>query len=460
MPLSKKIAAINNEETRRLAQDILRELNNKIATNLRYMDAVVFSVTFAESDLSLTSDGRFIYYEPFDIIERFKDSPRRLTHDFMHTLIHCVLKHYFVSGTIERGYRDLAADILVEDVILSFNKACFETSDSKVKRDELAKLKRKRGDLSAQKLYESFLNKPPSEKEFANLVSLFTFDDHSLWYDELKRKSVAETAVIDPLREESSNLGDASASEFSFDKGQDWDKIGDLVRLAIDEDIASRGIKENRLKKELDSMRKKDVNFRTFLNRFASKREVLKVDDASFDNLFYTYGLELYGNMPLIEPLEYSDNDKIRDFVIAIDSSGSTEGALVQSFIETTFTILKQSDAIYRDFNIHLIQCDALVQEDTILRTRKDISAYMQRFTAKGLGGTDFRPVFSYVESLIESGDLSDLKGLLYFTDGKGTYPARKPPYETVFVFVGKDYDDSELPPWAIGTVIDKEDFK
>ena len=36
----------------------------------------------------------------------------------------------------------------------------------------------------------------------------------------------------------------------------------------------------------------------------------------------------------------------------------------------------------------------------------------------------------------MERGDLVNLGGLIYFTDGQGTYPARKPDYDTAFVFV------------------------
>ena len=56
----------------------------------------------------------------------------------------------------------------------------------------------------------------------------------------------------------------------------------------------------------------------------------------------------------------------------------------------------------------------------------------------KGLGGTDFRPVFDYVETLRQSGSLTALKGLIYFTDGEGAFPEKKPPYDTVFAFVGE----------------------
>ena len=58
------------------------------------------------------------------------------------------------------------------------------------------------------------------------------------------------------------------------------------------------------------------------------------MDDDSFDYNFYTYGLRLYGNMPLIEPLESKEVKKIEEFVIVIDTSMSCSGELVRKFLE------------------------------------------------------------------------------------------------------------------------------
>lgn len=51
--------------------------------------------------------------------------------------------------------------------------------------------------------------------------------------------------------------------------------------------------------------------------------------------------------MPLIEPLEYKDVKRIKEFVIAIDTSGSTSGELVQRFVEKTYNILKQEESFF-----------------------------------------------------------------------------------------------------------------
>ena len=77
----------------------------------------------------------------------------------------------------------------------------------------------------------------------------------------------------------------------------------------------------------------------------------------------------------------------------------------------------------------------------------------------RGLGGTDFRPVFSYVDWLREKKEFVNLKGLIYFTDGWGTFPAKKPDYETAFVFVDDGMNNYNVPPWAIKLVLQKEEI-
>ena len=50
----------------------------------------------------------------------------------------------------------------------------------------------------------------------------------------------------------------------------------------------------------------------------------------------------------------------------------------------------------------------------------------------------------------MKKGGFEDLKGLIYFTDGYGIYPNRMPPYKTAFVFMQEDYQDADVPAWAI----------
>ena len=184
----------------------------------------------------------------------------------------------------------------------------------------------------------------------------------------------------------------------------------------------------------------------------------MKINDDEYDYIFYTYGLELYGDMPLVEPLEYKETQRIRDFVIAIDTSESCEGELVKSFVERTFDIMKKQEDFAHSINVHIVQCDAKVQADTKITDLRQVDEFMENFFIRGLGGTDFRPVFAYVDDLRHQGELADMKGLIYFTDGLGQFPDAAPDYECAFVFMDTgERNLPSVPPWAMKVVLDDE---
>ena len=160
------------------------------------------------------------------------------------------------------------------------------------------------------------------------------------------------------------------------------------------------------------------------------------MNDDEFDYVFYCYGLNRYGNLPLIEPLEYVEERRIRDFAIAIDTSASTKDGLVRRFLETTASVLGNEDSFFADFNVFIIQCDAAITDVACIRNGRDLDDYLDRLEIKGLGGTDFRPVFSYVDGLVATGEAPDLAGLLYLTDGFGTYPSKAPDYQTALSLI------------------------
>ena len=198
-------------------------------------------------------------------------------------------------------------------------------------------------------------------------------------------------------------------------------------------------------------------DYRQFLKKFAVLREEMQTDPDSFDQAFYTYGLSLYGNMPLIEPLETREVQRIQQFVIVIDTSMSCSGELVQRFLEETYDVLSESETYFRKIRIHILQCDDKVQSDVLIECAEDLKAYMEHFQITGFGGTDFRPAFEYVNELRAKREVDRLRGLIYFTDGKGIYPVQAPVYDAAFVFIEHLYSDESVPAWAMKVVLEEE---
>nr|MCR4600545.1 VWA-like domain-containing protein [Clostridia bacterium] len=234
-----------------------------------------------------------------------------------------------------------------------------------------------------------------------------------------------------------------------------WKDISE--RLMVDLETSSKewGDKSDSMMLGLKKVNRDKYDYRTFLQKFATLKEDMQINDDEFDYIYYTYGMDHYGNIPLIEPLEYKEVKKVRDFVIAIDTSGSCAGEVVQKFLDKTYSIFAQQENFFRKINLHIIQCDAQIQSDVKITNKTEFDDYIRDLKFVGFGGTDFRPVFQYVNEMIENREFDDLKGLIYFTDGNGTYPKRRPPYETAFVFVDDDEFDYQVPSWAMKLVLE-----
>ena len=235
----------------------------------------------------------------------------------------------------------------------------------------------------------------------------------------------------------------------------DWKDVADRMKMDMEAFQKKIGDKAGNLIQNLQSVTKEKYDYSSFLKKFAVMGEQMKINDDEFDYNFYTYGLNLYGNMPLVEPLEYKEVKRIKEFVIAIDTSGSVRGELVQKFMQKTYNIMKSEETFFSKINLHIIQCDVKVQETIKITCEEDFDNYLKTMQFHGFGGTDFRPVFTYVEELRAKKEFQNLKGLIYFTDGYGIFPAKKPDYETAFVFIRDEYEIPDVPPWAIKLVLE-----
>ena len=60
-------------------------------------------------------------------------------------------------------------------------------------------------------------------------------------------------------------------------------------------------------------------------------------------------------------------------------------------------------------------------------------------------------------DELVARGEFRNLGGLVYFTDGWGTYPEWIPGYKVAFAFYDEDRRCREVPPWAMQIILDSD---
>lgn len=236
----------------------------------------------------------------------------------------------------------------------------------------------------------------------------------------------------------------------------EWRDVASALAVNLQTYAKARGETLGGLVDELAQTSHEPVDYSEFLHQFAIPGEVMRLSDDEFDYVYYTYGIDLYGNVPLIEPLEYREEKRVREFVIAIDTSGSVQGEIVREFVNATFDILKSTESFHSKVHVRILQCDTEVRSEDVITSLDELRDWGRSMKLLGGGGTDFRPVFRHVDALIEAGEFSNMVGLVYFTDGWGEYPDYMPAYRTAFAFYDDDFRPDTVPPWAIQVVLDK----
>lgn len=416
-----------------MSYKLLRFVRDELYMELRFLGSALSALEPKPDKRIMTfaTDGTTLFFSTEQILRVFQNNAAYLNRLYLHTIFHCIFSHLWIGGKRERFQWGLACDIAVEYTIDSLEKTCTKRITGWLRQKTYDELKKQCEGISAAQIYRWLSDKSPEEQ--LELHQEFFADDHVFW----------------PKEEEYSSKSEAAR--------KNWSKISRQTQF----EQKRRG-KENEKGEELISFqlkaRKSRGRYRDFLRKFAVLQEELTCNTEEFDLNFYTYGLKLYKNMPLIEPLESREVKKIKEFVVVVDTSYSTKGELVEAFLKETFSILSQEDSFFRKCRLHVIQCDEEVKQDIVISDKRELEMLFDDFTIQGGGGTDFRPAFTYVNELIEAGELKNLCGLLYFTDGKGVYPKQKPPYKTAFLFL-EEFEEENVPAWAIKLPLLEEEF-
>ena len=423
---------------------ILRDARTALYLDMRYMDLPLSSLELMiNTELNgIGTDGQVLAAHPKVLSDLFLKDHKLVNRVFLHQVLHCMLYHPFKTAKHDTRLWRLSCDIACESVIDGLRGRSVRMAQSHLRRECYENLHRFRKVLTAEGVYYTLSDMRRqgnvSEALLLRLEKEFETDDHSLWPsgdDENRRSSMEQ-------------------------QRNRWQDISEKTQTRMDTVSKEEASGDSSLEENLSAENRERYCYRDFLRRFAVLREEMKADPDTFDYVFYTFGLQRYGNMPLIEPQEFREVKKIEEFVIVLDVSMSTSGELVRTFLDQTYEILSERETYLHKVNIRILQCDESVRSDRKITSAAEMEAYLKDFTLYGGGGTDFRPAFDYVRNLKEEGQFKDLRGMIYFTDGRGVWPSARPPWETAFVFMEEDYTDRGIPPWAIRLVIGREDLE
>ena len=532
----------NRVELDEMGKRILDASRTELYLSMRFLGPALHSLGWI-MDLSTAfvgTDAAMIRFNPNYLFQLYVNRPRFLNRTYLHMILHCVFRHMFTAREKEdRELWDLASDIAVDAIIDSMEYRAVAELTPEYRQRWYSRLEEEIHVLTAERIYQYFIERKRNYLEEMQLAQIFAYDDHSFWErmeDEEENPSGENSRQKDSDNSPSGNTDSKNDSENDSendpgpgnvdpdskkgsqtgnkennkeenkeknsernarrqrpsgrqDEGGNKDsdrrngdekndekngekntheksvrklkKIENLNRQwketseRMEAELLASGKEASQDRGSLDRIlsisNRRRTDYREFLRKFAILREVTTIDPDSFDYGFYNYGLEVYGNMPLIEENEYREMNRIRTLVIAIDTSASCQEILVQRFLNETAAVLRNIGQFFSSSEVHIIECDEHVQDEIVVRDISDLEKYAESFHVKGGFGTDFRPVFSYIEEKRRTGEIRDMEALMYFTDGMGIYPEKPTDYDTAFVFFNdEELDDSKVPDWAM----------
>lgn len=271
-----------------MAVKVIDFTKNELYLDLRFFHLALSSlVPKADDSLhTFATDGSYLHYCSGQLLRVFKNNPKFLTRAYLHSILHCIFSHLWLIGSRDRTLWNLACDITVEFTIDHMGKASTNRILTWLRSQIYKKLENEFPCISASAIYR--LLTQLDEPTRISLQTEFYTDDHRYW-----PSKNAQAPIHQNIQKQ-------------------WEKIARQTQMQ--QELHGCSPKDsNQLFSTTIKAERSRRSYCDFLRKFSTLREELRADPDEFDLNFYTYGLQLYGNMPLIESLETREVKKFRN---------------------------------------------------------------------------------------------------------------------------------------------------
>ena len=313
----------------------------------------------------------------------------------LHEVLHMALLHVTRRGQRDGYVWNIAADIVVNDLIIR---------NTKFKLPQGAIIEKRYKDKSVEHIYEDLLKKNK--------------------YKKIKFES-SMIDILDKQQEgEDQDASDKKLTEAEIEEVESFwrDKLEVLKNAdQFDSKNNGQGSIPGGMGIEIESILEPEVDWRHALWKYVGKTPA---DFDDLDRRFFYRGLYLEGL--LTEALEVS---------VCIDTSGSVSDTLLEQFLAELKGILRSYPHV---------KCD-LFYGDTELFGPYPIQTIEETPKAMGRGGTSFRPFFKYLQNN-QNNLMGAHKVSIYFTDGYGDFPSKEPEDPTMWLVCKDGLESKEFP--------------
>jgi len=321
--------------------------------------------------------------------------------------MHAVLKHQHRSSGRTNWLWQTATDYVVNGMLVK----------NGMQAPVYANYEEKFSGMYAEEVYELLRAEMNSDEEYASAEQQTEQIEEVEDVHAENLTAQAEYEASDDAKEEQEGSSEDKKEQQNI---SDTDELSEEMKEHLEQIF-------QKLKRQ-DSL-PKDLQFVVpeYFSHTVDWREILYGYIASYAKSTYTF---VPPNMKYLYRgiyLPSLSSDLLR-IVIAIDTSGSVDEDLLSAFLGEINSIMQS----YPNYEIDVITADAKIQSHKVFLPGESLD-----YEVSGGGGTDFRPVFEYIDSTIDYPTL-----LLYFTDGMGTFPEMEASYDVMWIMP----EESEVP--------------
>ena len=422
------------ETAEKILDSVCSTMKTRVYTFIPVLNLLKFVAV--KDNIDICTDGERIYYNPKYVIRQAKRKQLYLVeYTLFHILLHGILGH-FEQGT----WKDKELAWAVWDIQVYRCMKMIYKSDRLMREID----KDLECDYIEEELYfKGVKNKVLRKRVIINGKNCW-YENHSYWNEKAKLFWVEIKRIL------------FGKEDITGDEAE-----GMLENLLKKEAARNRyGQGSADFENEVELEGKSQTSYQELLAKITKLSEVVH-EEQELDKVLYQYGLDLYGDVPLVESEEISEKHCLHTLVIAVDTSGScTERA--ELFFRELVAVLDEIKRIGRIEHICYLECDWDITFQEDYYSLEEFVEFGTKHTFHGGGGTSFEPVFWHVDKLVEEGETVD--ALIYITDGYGDMDGieEQPPYEVCFLLDVDDDVDAEflkedyLTPWVQCFVLKK----
>ncbi|MBV9146243.1 MAG: M48 family metalloprotease [Acidobacteria bacterium] len=334
----------------------------------------------------MATDGRRIMYNP-GFVEALK--PAELEAVFAHEVLHCALGHHCRRGERDAQLWNQAADLAINPILVANgftlpSGALLDSALENLSAEEIYARLSRPGDpdpAAAQPPPSSSANTTEnSRQQQPNNCAPGSANERA--GNGATPQEGAQTGTSSPqaagcgeVLDAVDELGHSATQAEKSRQQQEWSIAADQAMRAA----KACGHEPASLKRQLEESRESQQDWRAILQDFITAQEPSDYRWSPPNRRYIASGLYL----PSVE------RTGVGTIVIAVDTSGSIAAKELEQFAGEISAICEQA----QPEAVHVVYCDAAVQGSQEFQRCDAI-----QLEAKGGGGTDFRPVFEWVE--------------------------------------------------------------